>query len=288
MAKELEERWGIKPRASESSESSQDDELAEQTQEIFEDPSWDGDLEMCALHNQEDPQLFRVHSKKNTLVNLRKESIFGSLRSSRNPTPTHQDSVTSHKGSGFQRSQSRNDFDRIYPSTEKASNKNDLFTGTATDFFKFNEDHVLYQTFQNELQKESALTSRAEKKDIEKSSALMIAFNNNVKIIQPAFMNKMGSMCCSEFWPKKFHVMLYGKVKAGSKFLKVTKPDRENEALYRPKKWLNEKMVKGKLIEQASAWTSKAVALAKIKEKTSPHHPHPHHPHPHPHPSGIL
>ena len=263
MTKELEAKWGIKLSSQETSH----EEESEHHISKKENPSSE-DIQKVSFVESDDhveeksnfKEEVSFEAKPQPKMIQRVKSRFSKC-SSQDSSPTMPINIPKLK-LNMDSPQARNNHE----------NRNDVFGSSHVDFFQFNSHNKFYPSFNKDFasardhQTETA-TDRDERKQVDENFPMMVAFNQNDKIIQPAFMKHTGSMCFTEFWPKKFNLALYHKMRHSAKYVTVKSPGRENETLYRPNKWKKEHITKEKLVESASAWTTKSVALMRALEK---------------------
>ena len=71
----------------------------------------------------------------------------------------------------------------------------------------------------------------------EEYKPMMVRFHEGNKIVQPKFMNRMGSMCLTELWPQKLRLKMQKMLFKGSDYVRMKESDMAAESVYRPGKW---------------------------------------------------
>ena len=80
-------------------------------------------------------------------------------------------------------------------------------------------------------------------------------------------MKDKGSMCITEFWPKKVNKVVAQQMNSDGKTVKVRYSGRENETVYRPGRWRREAIVKEKMSDMLNFSATNSAALLKITER---------------------
>ncbi len=127
-------------------------------------------------------------------------------------------------------------------SPKRMGKKDDVFQSGFGTYFQFNKDNKFFDSFDkyNKPNDRAYLSQKANKG----SMPVMVSLGQNDRIIQPSYMKDSGSMCITEFWPKKYNVMFYYHLKDTANHIRVRREGRENEVMYRPNQWERQDKVK--------------------------------------------
>jgi len=128
------------------------------------------------------------------------------------------------------------------PSPKKSTKKDDVFQTGYGSFFQFNQENKFFDSFDkyNRPNNRNHFSQTPTKGTV----PVMVSIGQNDRIIQPSYMKDSGSMCITEFWPKKYNVMFYYHLKDTANHIRVRREGRENEVIYKPGQWEKEDKVK--------------------------------------------
>lgn len=129
-----------------------------------------------------------------------------------------------------------------HASSIKHAKKDDVFQTGYGSFFQFNQDNKFFDSFEKYHKPNNQYNSP--QKPNKGTVPVMVSIGQNDRIIQPSYMKDSGSMCVTEFWPKKYNVMFYYHLKDTANHIRVRREGRENEVMYRPSQWEKEDKIK--------------------------------------------
>lgn len=123
-----------------------------------------------------------------------------------------------------------------------------VFVTGNTDFFQLNPGSRTYKEFKGIFDEDLKAFGSVERKEEDKEETdeykpMIVYFSAGSKILQPKYMTKMGSMCCTELWPKKLSMYMQKHLVQAKDCVKLADTGRNHEMVYRPKKWQNEEHI---------------------------------------------
>jgi len=256
MAKELETRWGYRRSISDIDEN-EEDGFEEKGSELSEQKSPTDNRASPLKQGLATPQgsslklqtqKTNLHSLDAYLKSAKAKSHFfsGGIREKiwTNKIPKKAESTeksprspTTKPSKFFSTSSTFNQ-----SSPKRIGKKDDVFQSGFGTFFQFNQDNKFFDSFDkfHKPNDRAYLSQKANKGSV----PVMVSLGQNDRIIQPSYMKDSGSMCITEFWPKKYNVMFYYHLKDTANHIRVRREGRENEVMYRPSQWERQDKVK--------------------------------------------